>query len=644
MKIFRQIAFIVRSEALYLRRFPRLLISAAVVVLVPALYCVVYLTSVWDPEAKTAALPVALVNLDEGVQYRENTFNVGWDIANRLKDSGRFGFIVNNDEQNARALVREGKLAFALIIPRGFSASAVPGAEAGGAKVVIYTSQGNNFETANIAKHFAESLGREINESLNERRWALVLRSAAGSQRGVDQLHEAVEQLRLGARELEVGSKQTATGMHTLASGANRVNEGTSQMTTGVKQLGAGLKAMDAARPSNADLNRLTNGAQALEDGSAELGRGMGELLKGSQRLSQVASSFRDEAKDSLFVTSSTIENLSNFADGMAQLDTGLKAAHTAQGKLATGASKLSDGVDALAVGVRSMGSGIRTMASKTPEDALLDALAKGANDVATGSIVLVEATYKVNHGAQRMSSGIELLAGALPKEVDSIGGSAQGLANSVEPVLEIDAPVQNSGSGFAANVIPGALWLGAGVAAFLIHIRVLPRHAQFFMRPAKVLGKIFWPACIALLQTAVVLVTTLFVLKIHIMHPWAFALTLAMASNTFLLIVFTLSKTLGDAGKGISMFLLAVQLSSSGGILPVELSGGLFAQISPWLPLTWVVNSIKASMFGAYGGAWQLPLLQLGLAALGAAAIACWAGTWRYAPSSDTLHSSVDF
>jgi len=43
------------------------------------------------------------------------------------------------------------------------------------------------------------------------------------------------------------------------------------------------------------------------------------------------------------------------------------------------------------------------------------------------------------------------------------------------------------------------------------------------------------------------------------------------MATRLWILIVLALTKAFGDAGKGIAMFLLAVQLSSSGGILPVE-------------------------------------------------------------------------
>jgi YhgE/Pip-like protein len=517
MKFFLQIAFIVRSEARYLLRYPKTLLSGALLAFVPAMYCVLYITSVWDPETKTNALPVAVVNLDAGVQYKEHTFNLGWEITTRLEDSGRFGFTMIGDEQKARALVRRGKLAFAVIIPRDFSASAVPGAEAGAGKVVIYTSQGNNFETAAIAKHFAETLGREINESLNERRWVLVLHNAAGSQRNVDRLHDAVGTLRASARELSAGSVQTAAGVQSLANGARRLNDGVSQMSAAAKQPGGNLLALDAARPGNADL----------------------------------------------------------------------------------------------------------------------DELAKGANDVAASAANLANAAQKNKHGVEHLSTGIELLAKALPGKVESLGGSAEGLAHSVEPLVEIDAPVENSGSGFASNFVPGALWLGAAMAAFLIHIQVLPRHALFFSRPAQVVGKIFLPACVAVLQSLMVFLVVLYALKIRVVNPWALALALIVSSIAFLSIVFALTKAFGDAGKGIAMFLLAVQLSSSGGIMPVELSGGLFAQISPWLPLTWVVESIKASMFGAYGGAWRAPLVLVGLAGLGAFALSCSVGRWRFVKST---------
>jgi putative membrane protein len=642
MRFFLQIIFIVRNEAGYLLRFPKKMFSGAILAFVPAMYCVLYITSVWDPETKTNALPVAVVNLDDGVQYLEHAFNVGWEITTRLEDSGRFGFVMFSDEQKARALVRQGKLAFAVIIPRDFSANAVPGAEAGAGKVVVYTSQGNNYETAAIARHFAETLGREINESLNERRWVLVLHQAAGSQRNVERLHDAVSKLRVSAGELSMGSAQTTTGVQSLAGGARRLNDGVAQMTTGAKQLGASLRTLDATWPSNADIITLTNRARVLENGHADLDRAMDELQKAAASLSERVAEMREESKDRLFATGSETDRLGKLADGMTELDADIRSVNASQSLLAVRATRLRNSVQAMAGSLRAMGGDERTVVNKFPKDAQLDELAKGANDVAANATSLLVATQKNKQSVERLSSGIELLATALPDKADSLGGSAEGLANSVAPVLEIDAPVENSGSGFASNVVPGALWLGAAVAAFLVHIRVLPRHAQFFSRPAQVVGKIFLPACVALLQSLMVFIVVLYVLKIRVVHPWAFALSIVVSSIAFLFIVFALTKAFGDAGKGIAMFLLAVQLSSSGGILPVELSGGLFAQISPWLPLTWVVESIKASMFGAYGGAWQPPLLLVALAGLAGFVLSCVLGRWRFVKSTAHRKTTV--
>ncbi len=643
MKIFARIGYIACIEARFLMHYRRLLLSTVVVVLVPALYSLIYLGSVWDPEGHSTALPVALVNLDDGVQYKEHAFNIGGEITTLLQNKGHFGFVRYEDEQVARALVRQGTLAFALIIPRDFSANALPGTMAGAGKVVIYTSEGNNFESAAIAKHFAESLGREVNDSLNERRWALVLQNATGSQRSVQGLRDGVQQLRSGAAELSTGTLSTRTGVQGLASGANKLSDGADKLVTGTKQLSAGLKALDAKRPPNAELNRLNIGTQALLEGHEELGRGMDQLHKGSTRLLETATAFRDDAKDSLFVSSKSVEALDQFVAGLTQLDTGTQAASTAQDKLTDGAIRVNTSVETLTTGVRTMGNAVHAMASRLPDDARLDEVSKGATDVAKASTLLVDTTAKLHHGVQRLAGGIDLLANALPNNIEPMDGSAQGLASSVLPVVEVSAPVQNSGSGFAANVIPGALWLGAGVAVFLIRARVLPRQARKFSRLAQVLGKAFLPACVALLQTAVVFSTALFVLEIHVSNPWALALTLVVTSMTFLFIVFALTKALGDAGKGIAMFLLALQLSSSGGIVPVELSGGLFAQLSPWLPMTWVVKSVKASMFGAYGGDWLTPLALVACAGIVAFAIACWWGRPRYA-RAHMVRSVIEF
>ena len=643
MNFYRQILFIARTEARFFVLYPRLLVAALVVALIPAVYTVIYLSSVWDPASNTGALPVAVVNLDSAVTYREHEFNIGNEVVTRLKSTGTFGYQDFQDEDLARQRVREGKLAFALIIPSDFSSNALPGAQAGAGKLVIYTSEGNNYEAAGLARRFAGDLGHAVNESLNERRWALVLNSAAGSERSVSRLRSGAEQLRNGARELSDGASQNANGARAVSGGALKVDDGVDQLTDGVKLLGTGLRTMDSKRPSNADLNRLNNGADALANGHTELTQGMNDLQAGANRLQAGITDFRDEARDSLFVPGSVADGLGQLTDGVTQLTSGLQQASDAQQKLSEGAKQLHVGVTSMTTGVRALGSGIHTAVSKLPEDSQLESLSRGTEELARGTGTLAEGSQKLKAGAQRLQAGIDLLVDSLPGEIQPLDGSAQGLANSVQPVVEVHAAVENNGSGFASNVVPGALWLGAGIAAFLIHVRVLPRKAQNFSRPAQMIGKLLIPTTVVLLQAGLVLLTLIYLLKIHIVSLGPLALTLGVAAITFLLMVYALTRAFGDAGKALAMVFLAVQLSSSGGILPVELSGGMFANISPWLPLTWVVQAIKASMFGAYDGVWLRPLCWVALAGLVVASLACFAGRWRYVSTSE-VRPAVSF
>jgi putative membrane protein len=643
MRLLSQILFILRLEAGPFLRIPKLLAATLLVACIPALYAFIYLSSVWDPAARIDTLPVGLVNLDTGVEYRGQVFNAGWEVASTLRKKHTFGFQDFDDEAAAREQVRMGALAFALVIPRDFSSNAIPGHEAGAGKLTVVTSEGNNFESALLARNFARELGHDVNESLNERRWKLVLLSAAGSQRSVDRLRDGISQLRSGAHELGKGMLPLVNGARQTAAGAQRLNTGVDQLNNGLRQLGSGLRSMDAKRPRNSELDRLKAGAEQLAAGHAELGKGMTELQAGSQSMRGSVTSFRDQARDSLLVPAKVGDNLDLLLEGVTQLDTGLHSASEAQARLAAGADSLSSGVGALTTGVRAINQGLRSMVQKLPDDSLLDDMDRGTDTLVSASAALAEGTQAARQGSDRLGAGLDLLWDSLPDAVDQPDGSAQGLANSVSPVVEIEAPVPNSGSGFAPNIIPAALWLGAGVAAFLIHVRVLPRAAQPFSSPAKLLGKMGFPLAVVLLQAALVYATVVWGLRMRIAEPALFTLTLLLSSVTFLAIVLALTRLLGDAGKAASMIFLAVQLSSSGGILPVELSGTLFSEISPWLPLTWVVRAMKISMFGAYGGEWQHPMVIISCTCLIGLMSACWLGRWRYVRPS-ALRPAVDF
>lgn len=508
---------------------------------------------------------------------------------------------------------------------------------------MIYTSAGNNYQNSVLAAQFARVLGEDVNRTLNEQRWALVLTASAGSQHSVDRLREGLSQLSQGAKELTQGASQAETASVSLQQGATRLQSNVQRLADGARLLGSGMRATEAGLPPVDDVQSLRIGAEALAAGHLELNKGMRELRSASQNMLNSVSAFKSNLGTQLYVPAPLSEGLDTLNQGVELLDKGLLQAQEGQDKLSQGATSLSNNVRTLALGVRDLRRGMRSMTGTLPEDQQLEQLRTGAAELTQAAQQLHEGLHRLSQGASYLSAGLLLMAKEVPQSVGTMDGSAQGLAHSVNPVLEVDAPVANHGSGLAPNIIAAALWLGAGVAAFLIHVRGLPGVARNFSRPSKVVGKLLVPCGMVLLQTVSVFGIAHNLLGITLRHTTALVLTLACASLAFFFVVFAMTRALGDAGKALAMLFLAIQISASGGFLPIELSGSLYAQISPWLPMTWVVKALKACMFGAYEDNWQTPLLITTLWGLAALVLTCFVGRWRYAPSR-RMQPAMDF
>jgi putative membrane protein len=65
--------------------------------------------------------------------------------------------------------------------------------------------------------------------------------------------------------------------------------------------------------------------------------------------------------------------------------------------------------------------------------------------------------------------------------------------------------------------------------------------------------------------------------------------------------------------------------------VLPVELAGGIYQTVSPWLPFTWVVKALRACLFGAFDGDWFSSWLNIALIGTIAWLAACFVGRWKF-------------
>jgi putative membrane protein len=599
---------IVKVDLLLFQRFPRLRLAAMAIGVVPAAYALIYLSSVWDPNAKTSGLPVGIVNLDQGFNYQGRVFNVGTELSAELIKSGTFGFRTLDDAQAARQAVRRGGLAFAVIIPRDFSASAVPGVLPGGGKVTVVLSEGNNYAAASFARRFAADLGHQVNEALNEKRWEQVLLSADGSGKNLAKLKAGLNQLHAGAINFNENM--------------GRYNSATTQLVAGFKQGGAGIRSMESQLPSDADLKTLKASTQRLALRQRELGVGLEQLQAGARKLTEGAALMKEETIDLPFVGEKIASKAGLLETGGTQLTEGLTTALDANARLSRGATRIDAATEKLVNGMSVMSNGIHLIADKLPEDSRLDAFARSGEEL--------------GKGAARLRSGIELVESVLPASMGRLDGSARGLADSVEPTLEVLAPVANNGSAFAPNMIAMALWLGAVMAVYLFNVRILLDEHASASALAKTLGKFAVPALIVLVQTVLTFLMLVYGLGIAVPDFLSLSLSMIVAGQAFLAIVFLLLCAFGEAGKLFVVLLLTLQLAAGGGVMPIELTGDFFQAVHEWLPFTWVIKTLRASLFGAYDHGWLHAWVDVILSGVLALLLASLVRRWKTVAAAD--------
>ena len=589
-------------------RFRMMQLAVIGVALVPAVYALIYLSSVWDPNAKTSALPVGLVNLDIGVRYRNHETNVGQELVETLEREGVFGWRRMKDADAARREVSQGKLAFAVIIPEDFSVQAVPGAVAGAGKIRVILSEGNNYSSAGFARRFAVELGHQVNETLNEKRWALVLSSADGSEQSLVRLKSGMAQLREGALALQSGSA--------------RYNAAVDQLAGGFQRVAGGVRTLESRFPAEAELKSLHTGSTQLAQGHQELISGLDQLQAGATQLTSGISLYSDQAGEIPLVGDRLAEGAAPLISGATQLGEGIGKARQSSVQLAQGATQLDAGIGRLTDGVMALEKGVNAISTKLPANEQLEGFSAHGKQ-------LIES-------AQRLAEGIALVDATLPASVDKPDGSARGLADSVEPLLENLAPVPNNGSAFAPNMVAVALWIGAVMAAYLFNMNLVPASLAPCSRVTLVLGKFLIPALLTLAQTLIAFLMLVYGLGVQAPSTLNLIVTMALASWVFLAMLFALLRMFGEASKLLAVLLLTLQLAAGGGVIPVELSGGLFQTVHDWLPFTWVVKAFRASLFGAYDQGWEQAWTTVAAAGGVSMLLAILIGRWKVVPDAD--------
>ncbi|MQS52582.1 YhgE/Pip domain-containing protein [Companilactobacillus mishanensis] len=138
----------ITSELKYIFKENRALFRILLgILLIPAFYAVIFLSSLWNPYQETQHLPVAVVNNDQSIiSSTGKKFSIGHDLTHSLWNNKSLHFEFLSNKQ-AHAKLDSGKVYMIIDIPKNFSKQASKLMEPNAKQMTLkyYTSAGHSF-------------------------------------------------------------------------------------------------------------------------------------------------------------------------------------------------------------------------------------------------------------------------------------------------------------------------------------------------------------------------------------------------------------------------------------------------------------------------------------------------------------------
>lgn len=687
------------SSGTELRRFgkgtlPK--IALVVLLFIPLIYGALYLWAFWAPTDELKNLPVALVNEDAGASRDGESITAGDDLVDELTSRNDLDWQVT-DAADATTGVTDGDYYFAVTIPADFSESAVSvgSDDPKPATVEVDYNDSNSFLASTLGKQamiqlrdtVAEQVGQQTADAmligLNDA--GAGIRSAAD---GATTLADGIATANDGAGRLVVGLGDLASGAGTLDAGAVQLADGTGTLADGLQQLasGAGTLSAGATQVSNGaaelsgKVNDAANGsavlaqkAHGLADGAAGIAAKTGELTQGTALLSAKISSLEadlsgeqgatvdvparlaeiqaiaaglDGAAQAALPTVQGYAGLSTqYAGAVDQLSAGLSAGAPKAAELAAGAAQVSDGASTLSAKSGEAASGAQTIASGAAR------LSSGTDDLVSGTGELAAGGTALASGAAQLSDGSRTLADKLDEgaaEAPQLStADIEVKADVMAAPVQLDESWQNEsksfGEGFAPFFIALATFVG-GLITWLI-LRALPTRALAASATGlRAVMTGFLPAmAIGAGQVVIMVLVLVYGIGLEPVYWLGTSAFIYLVTLAFLALQQMFIILLGTAaGRVVSLVLLMLQLSSSGGTYPVETTPAFFQWLHPYMPASYVVSGLRELITGGVDSRLWLSVLVLAGILVGSLAISAWSAGRQRMWSVSRLHPEL--
>lgn len=321
--------------------------------------------------------------------------------------------------------------------------------------------------------------------------------------------------------------------------------------------------------------SKLQDSAKGLRDATTDLGTARSELkdlaAKNRENMSGVSASYKSSVQKSLNQLSASLtSSKQEISSLLSQLD-----------QSANGIYKLTDTADSdLSEIQKVLGDSGELLAEAS--DRIADTTAKLDEMETSGDF-----------------SELETL----------ISGDKSAISTFLAAPVSLDThkiyEIANYGSSMAPFYSVLSIWIGGIVLVAMLKVNVsenctkglknVKLHQIYF-------GRFITFMIVGLFQSTLIALGDLLYLGIQCEHPFLFLLGCWFSSLVFVNIIYTLTVSLGDIGKAVSVILLVVQVAGTGGTFPIEVAPSFFRAVYPLLPFTHSMAALRETVGGMYG------------------------------------------
>ena len=621
---------------------------ALAICLLPSLYAWLNIYSNWDPYGNTGNISIALASMDKGYVDDDGTVtNKGDEVLDNLREATSINWIFLDNEEEAVNGVYSGEYYAAVVIDEDFSYNMFNMLTewTGKPSITYYENAKKNAVATKITDTAAESVKTSINEAYLEVVINTVMESAnriaediesddpSGTFHGIikqaittlkaaDQTMAAfsaatsgIPQNSLDTQKLDEILMQMEENMPTAAD----INATVAEINMNINEINARLEeALRILQDSNSSGGAVANAQQVVTD-SADSLKALSETLGAMSnlpgdygKLMTDMAAAASETSEWLYmlanqeILAGTVENVSASLETLIALNSSfIPCVEDIGRELSATFLNVADLLESSKI-MLSDAAVLKEAAAQTKAD---------ANEVVN---ILKPAGKRVTNSLNDVLHRLETLDGEeyIQTLIEILGGSpvvygeyfAQVVQTTVTPVY----PIANYGSAMAPFYTILSIWVGGVMlgAIFKPHAR---RDGLIDPKPHELyFGRYLLFFVLSQIQTVVILLGDLFILKIQCLHPGLLFVCGAVTSFTFSLLIYSLAVSFGDVGKAIVVVVMVLQIAGSSGTFPIELLPDIFRKIYRFFPFPYAIDAMRECICGVYGSTFIVKLGQL--------------------------------